>query len=210
MENRLFAWWFARYGGRNEARGNARLRAELLAGVSGRVLEVGVGTGLNLPHYPAGVEQLTAAEPEPTMREKAAGAAARAPVPVRLVDAFADALPVEDSSQDAVVVSGLLCSVPDPVAALVEFRRVLRPGGELRFYEHVRARQPVRARFQDLSDHVWPRLMGGCHPNRRTLETIRATGFEIEHVRDLIFPPGAKVSVVAPRIHGLARKPSAM
>ncbi|WP_236793000.1 class I SAM-dependent methyltransferase [Amycolatopsis sp. GM8] len=122
MENRLCAWWFARYGARNEARGNAQLRTELLAGAAGRVLEVGVGTGLNLAHYPATVEQLIAAEPEPTMRQNAAEAAARAPVPVRIVAAFADALPVGDGSQDAVVVSGLLCSVPDPAAALADSR----------------------------------------------------------------------------------------
>jgi ubiquinone/menaquinone biosynthesis C-methylase UbiE len=206
-ENPLFARWSARYGGRNEARGNARLRAELLAGAAGRALEAGAGTGLNFAHYPAQLDELIAVEPEPTLRAKAAESAARAPVPVRVVGAVAGALPVPDGSQDVVVVSGLLCSVADPVAALTEFRRVLKPGGELRFYEHVRAKQPGRARFQDLADHVWPRLMGGCHVNRETLRAVDVAGFEVERVRELVFPPGARVSVVATRILGVARKP---
>lgn len=210
VENPLFAWWFARCGGRNEARGNARLRAELLDGAAGRALEVGAGTGLDFGHYPASVAGLVAIEPEPRLRAKAAEAAGRAPVPVRLAAAVADALPVPDGSQDVVVVSGVLCSVVDPVAALAEFRRVLRPGGELRFYEHVRAKEPVRRRWQDLADFVWPSLMGGCHVNRETLGSIAEAGFELERVRELVFPPGARVSVVAPRILGVARKRSAM
>ncbi|WP_218951962.1 class I SAM-dependent methyltransferase [Amycolatopsis anabasis] len=204
IENPLFAKFFARYGARNEARGNARLRAELLAGLSGRVVEVGAGTGLNFPHYPPAVAELVAVEPEPTLRAKAAEAATGAPAPIRLVDGVADGLPAEDGSADAVVVSGVLCSVADPAAALAEFRRVLRPGGELRFYEHVRARGAVWARFQDFSDLLWPRLMGGCHPNRDTLSAIRRAGFEIVRCRELIFPPTARISVVAPRVHGVA------
>lgn len=199
MANRFFAWLFKRIGARNEARGGAALRRELLAGARGRVLEVGAGTGLNFPHYPPGVD-LTAVEPEPALRAEAA----KSGVPV--LDARADRLPLPDGSVDEVVVSGVLCSVPDQAAALAEFRRVLRPGGRLRFYEHVRARSPLRARWQDLAALVWPRLMGGCLPNRDTRTAIEAAGFVVSHCRELIFPPGAKVSVVAPRIVGIAQK----
>src|SRR5262249_8365449 len=115
-----------------------------------------------------------------------------------------DRIPFDAAAFDAVVVSGVLCSVPDQAAALVEFRRILRPGGELRFYEHVRSRSAF-AGFQDVADLVWPRLMGRCHPNRDTLAAIKAAGFRVESCRGLIFPPTAKVSVVSPRILGSAR-----
>ncbi|MDQ0379755.1 class I SAM-dependent methyltransferase [Amycolatopsis thermophila] len=201
MQNRFFAWLFARIGARNEARGNADLRRELLAGARGRVLEVGAGTGLNFPHYPPGVE-VTAVEPEPTLRAHATKAAEGTHITV--VEGLADDLPLSDASVDEVVVSGVLCSVPDPAAALAEFRRVLRPGGRLRFYEHVRARTGPRARWQDVAALVWPRLMGGCMPNRDTRAAIERAGFAVSHCRDLIFPPGARISVVAPRVLGVA------
>lgn len=205
MQNPLFARFLTRFGGRNEERGNAELRREMLAGLSGRVVEVGPGSGLNFPHYPPAVRDLVAIEPEPYLRQRAREAGAAAPVPIRVIDGTADRVPAEDSSFDAVVVSGLLCSVPDQQAALAEFRRLLRPGGELRFYEHVRSRSAF-ARFQDVADLVWPRLMGGCHANRDTLTAIKEAGYRIESCRGLIFPPSARVSVVSPRIIGVARK----
>lgn len=109
---------------------------------------------------------LVAVEPEPFLRQQAAAAAEAALVPVRVVAAGADRLPLTDASVDGVVVSGVLCSVPDPPAALAELRRVLRPGGELRYYEHARAGGWLRSRYQDAANLLWPRLMGGCHPNR--------------------------------------------
>jgi SAM-dependent methyltransferase len=120
-------------------------------------------------------------------------------------DGAAARIPADDSSFDAVVVSGLLCSVPDQGAALAEFGRVLRPGGELRFYEHVRSRTAF-AGFQDVVDPVWSRLMGGCHVNRDTLTAIKGAGYHVEFCRGLVFPPSARVSVVSPRILGIARK----
>jgi ubiquinone/menaquinone biosynthesis C-methylase UbiE len=203
IENPRFARYFARYGARREAQGNAELRAEMLAGLTGRVIEVGAGTGLNFRHYPEGVE-VVAVEPEPTLRGKAQAAARPAPVPVTVVDGVAADIPAEDGSADAVVVSGVLCSVADVPAALAEFRRVLKPLGELRFYEHVRSSHALRGRFQDLADPLWSRLMGGCRPNRDTLTTVRAAGFHVERWREFSFPYGARFSVVAPRILGTA------
>jgi len=205
VNNPLFARYFARFGGRNEERGNRELRQEMLAGLSGRVLEVGPGNGLNFPHYPPSVLEVVAVEPEPYLRSRAAEAAAAAPVPIQVADGTADELPVADGSFDAVVVSGLLCSVADPEAALAEFHRVLRPGGELRFYEHVRSRDVVFAGFQQAAGLVWPRLMGGCHPDRDTLAAILDAGFRLERCRGFGFPASARIYPVAPRILGVAR-----
>src|SRR5262245_42921092 len=206
VRNPLFARFFDRFAAKDEKRGQAELRRELLDGLSGRVVEVGAGNGLNFPHYPATVDELVAVEPEAYLRERAADAARTAPVPVEVTDGLADRLPFDDGSFDAAVVSGVLCSVPDQASALAEVRRVVRPGGELRFYEHVRAPTRGRARFQDLVDVVWPRLMGGCHPNRETLAAIERSGFRVERLRGFLYPPGARVSVVAPRILGVARR----
>jgi ubiquinone/menaquinone biosynthesis C-methylase UbiE len=177
----------------------------MLAGLSGRVLEVGPGNGLNFPHYPTSVAEVVAVEPEPYLRGQAAEAAATAPVPIRVADGTADELPAADGSFDAVVISGLLCSVADVPAALAEFHRVLRPGGELRFYEHVRSRDVWFAGFQQAADLVWPRLMGGCHPQRQTRAAIGQV-FTIQTCRGFRFPADAVLWPVAPRILGIARK----
>lgn len=169
------------------------------------MLEVGCGNGINFEHFPTAVEELVAAEPEPYLRRAAEETARTAPVPVGVIDGLADALPLESDSFDAVVVAGVLCSVPDQGSALREFARVLRPGGELRFYEHVRSRRPGFARYQDTVDHLWPRLFGGCHPNRETLEAIGEAGFRIERFRGFRFPDHARAYPVAPRILGVAR-----
>ena len=205
VNNPLFARWFARYGGRNEERGNRELRKEMLAGLSGLVLEVGPGSGLNFPHYPSTVREVVAVEPEPYLRSRAVEAAAAAPVPIRVADGTADELPAADGSFDAVVVSGLLCSVADPAAALGEFNRVLRPGGELRFYEHVRSRDVLFAAYQQAADLVWPHMLGGCHTQRQTRAAIEQV-FTIETCRGFRFPPEAMAWPVAPRILGVARK----
>jgi ubiquinone/menaquinone biosynthesis C-methylase UbiE len=205
VNNPLFARYFARFGGRNEERGNRKLRQEMLAGLSGRVLEVGPGNGLNFPHYPVTVREVLAVEPEPYLRSRAVEAAAVAPVPIRVADGSADELPVPDDSFDAVVVSGLLCSVADVPAALTEFHRVLRPGGQLRFYEHVCSRDILFAGYQQAADLVWPRLMGGCHVRRQTRKAIDQV-FTIETCRGFRFPPDAFLWPVAPRILGIARK----
>ena len=180
-------------------------RRRTLAALRGRVVEVGAGNGRNFGFYPAAVEQVVAVEPEPTLRAHALEAAARAPVPVEVVDAVAGALPFEDGSFDAAVTSLVLCTVPDVPAALDELRRVLRPGGELRFLEHVHAEhQPLRA-IQSLADAstLWPRLTGGCHAARDTLRSIEQAGFTVVDVHRFAFTPGRPVPAV-PHILGRA------
>jgi ubiquinone/menaquinone biosynthesis C-methylase UbiE len=182
-------------------------RRHLLEGLSGRVIEVGAGNGLNFSLYPETVEQVQAVEPEPLLREAAIEEARRAPVPVEVVDGVASELPAADESQDAAVASLVLCSVPDQARALAEMRRVLKPGGELRFYEHVVARGALMARLQGIGDATfWPRVAGGCHMARDTLPAIEAAGFEVERSERFTFTPGAPVPPI-PHILGAARAP---
>ena len=153
----VFARVLARAAVLEERRGGAEHRRRLLAGLRGRVIELGAGSGVSFAYYPAAVTELVAVEPEAHLRAMAQEAAAEAPVPVRVVEGVADDLPAEDASMDAGVVTAVLCSVPDPAAALRELARVIRPGGELRFFEHVAARSPrlarraARARRDDLA-----------------------------------------------------------
>jgi ubiquinone/menaquinone biosynthesis C-methylase UbiE len=170
-------------------------RDELLSELAGRVVEVGVGNGASLSHYPAAVSEVVALEPEPYLRERAREAAASAPVRAKVVDGLADALPLEDASVDAAVCSLVLCTVPSQARALAELRRVLRPGGQLRFLEHVRA--PSRlARAQNLLVHtgIWPRLCGGCHCNRDTAAAIEASSFRIASVQSINIGPACLVT----------------
>ncbi len=172
------------------------------------MVEVGAGNGLNFGHYPATVGEVVAVEPEPYLRERARAAAARAPVAVRVVDGLAEALPLDGASVDAGVVSLVLCSVLDQGRALAELVRVIRPGGELRFYEHVVARDPRLARIQRAADAIWPRLGGGCHPNRETAAAIERAGFRVERCRRFSFRPCLLAAPVAPHVLGIARRPA--
>jgi ubiquinone/menaquinone biosynthesis C-methylase UbiE len=201
----IFARFLAAVTERAEGTEEDDIRRELLAGLRGRVVEVGSGSGPNFRLYPDTVSELVAVEPEDFLRAKAAEAAPGAPVPVRVVDALADRLPFEDSSFDAAVAAQVLCSVPSQAAALAELRRVVRPGGELRFYEHVIARQPRYARFQRAAGRITPHLAGGCHPDRDTARAIEEAGFTIERCRRFIFRPSLLDLPVAPRILGVAR-----
>ncbi len=204
----LFARLYAS-GSSQESEAQLACRRELLTGIGGRVLELGAGDGRNFAFYPPAVEQVVAVEPEPYMRRRAQERADGAPVPLQVADGVADALPFADASFDAAVASLVLCSVPDQGRALAELRRVIRVGGELRFYEHVQADGGALRVFLTAMDRstIYPRLAGGCHPARATLNAIRAAGFEILACRSF----GLKLGALQPRIPhilGVARRPA--
>jgi ubiquinone/menaquinone biosynthesis C-methylase UbiE len=182
-------------------------REELLAGLSGRVVEIGAGNGMNFQHYPTSVEEVVALEPEAYLRNKAEEAARDAPVRVTVRDGPADPLPLEEQEFDAAIASLVLCTVPDPNRALSELRRVLKPGGELRFLEHVRSERPRKARLQDRLDRsgIWPRVGGGCHCARDTVTAIEAAGFHIDRSRSLDFGPSWVIT--NPHVLGVAHAP---
>ena len=182
-------------------------RRELLEGARGDVLEVGAGTGLNLPLYPDEVASIVAVEPDPHMRGELAARVGEPPVAgVRIVDAGAEELPFEDDRFDTVVSTLVMCSVGDVGESLEEMRRVLRPGGRLLFLEHVAAHDnPGRRRWQERVEPVWKWVAGNCHLTRETAEEIEQAGFEFEElIRESMrktFP------IVRPTVRGVARKP---
>jgi SAM-dependent methyltransferase len=200
----FFARLYARVSERESAEQVER-RRETLAGLRGRVVEIGAGNGRNFGFYPSEVDAVAAVEPEPYLRARAVQAAAGAPVAVRVVDALAGRLPFEAASFDAAVACLVLCTVPDPAAALAEVRRVLRPGGELRFLEHVHAETGALRAVQSFADRstLWPRVAGGCHAARDTLSAIEAAGFTVQHVRRFDFSPGPPLPAV-PHVLGRA------
>jgi ubiquinone/menaquinone biosynthesis C-methylase UbiE len=204
VEHPFFARFYLRMASSRKSKGEDEYRRRMLAGLSGRVIEVGAGNGLNFPFYPDTVEQVLAVEPEPLLRKAATKNAADAPVAVEVVDGVSGRLPAEDESCDAGVASLVLCSVPDQARALGEFRRVIRPGGELRFYEHVVAHRRLAAGLQRVADATfWPRVGGGCHLARDTGTAIERAGFRIESSERFPFTPGAPIPPI-PHILGLA------
>jgi SAM-dependent methyltransferase len=205
VKHPLFARGYAWLAKKEDAAGNFDNRKELLAGLRGTVVEVGSGIGSNFAHYPPAVTEVVAVEPEPYLRAKSEEAASAAPVSVRVVDGVADALPVEPGSIDAGVVSLVLCSVPDQDAALAELHRAIKPGGELRFYEHVISNRESRRRVQRFLDKTfYPHMAGGCHLTRDTRAAIERAGFIVQRSRRFPFPPG-KLGI--PHILGSARRP---
>ncbi len=199
----IFARLFDRLSGVME-RDVGEHRKEMLSGLSGRVVEIGAGNGMNFAHYPATVDEVVALEPEAYLRGKAEEAAGRAAVQVTVRAGVADALPFAAAGFDAAVSSLVLCSVSDPSSALSEMRRVLKPGGELRFMEHVRSAHPGKARVQRWSDRsgLWPRLAGGCHCDRDTVAEITAAGFRVTHTGS--YDIGPSWILTNPHVRGVA------
>lgn len=203
----VFARLYPRIAAATEKAGASEHRARMLAGLAGRVVEVGAGNGMNFSHYPTSVTEVIAVEPEPHLRARAQETAARAPVTITVVDGTAESIPLADASVNAGITSLVLCTVADQAAALTELRRVIRPGGELRFYEHVVANNPRWARRQRRIEPIWTRLSGGCHITRDTGAAIVAAGFEITDQERLLFQPCWVGKLSAPHILGRARRP---
>ena len=202
----IFARFWAWMSPRLDQSGAAEHRQRLLAGLTGRVIEVGAGNGLNFAHYPPAVTEVLAVEPEVHLRKCAQEKAARARVPVKVVAGVADHLPAGDASADAVVYSLVLCSVPDQARALREARRVLKPGGELRIFEHVKADTAGLRRMQRFLDAtIWPTLAGGCHSGRDTVAAVENAGFTIEQLERFRFPDLRLALPTSPHIRGIAR-----
>jgi ubiquinone/menaquinone biosynthesis C-methylase UbiE len=203
LYGRIFAAGYDTIMSGTEKAGLAAHRAALLGGLTGRVVEIGGGTGVNLALYGPGVEELVITEPEEPMARRLERRLAAHPLPAaRVVRATAESLPFEDASFDVAVSTLVLCTVPDQPRALTELRRVLRPGGRLVFLEHVRAQTPRLARWQDRLNGVQNRCGHGCHCNRDTLAGIEAAGFAVADVRrDTLHkaPP-----IVSPLIVGTA------
>lgn len=198
---------FASEVGPIDARGAAEHRARLLHGVAGRVLEIGAGTGISFSDYPRNaVSELVAIEPEPYLRARAEQAAAVSPITITVIDAAAEQIPFDDATFDVAVAARVLCSVHDLGAALDELHRVIRPGGELRFYEHVVSADPRYARCQHALDLIWPRLVGGCHVSRDTAGAITEAGFTLETLDRFTFRPGFLAAPTVPYILGRARR----
>ena len=199
----VFAQVYRLVAAAGERGGFGQLRASVLADASGRLLILGLGPGHDLAHLPAAVTSVVAVEPDPSMRALARGRVAACPVPVTLLSADAHALPLADSSVDAVLCACVLCSVAQPPRALAELRRVLVPGGRLLLLEHVAA-PPGHwvGRLQQLLQPVWGRAAGGCSVRRDTWGAVAAAGFDVTAVRTAMVWPN--LPPVAPTVLGTA------
>jgi ubiquinone/menaquinone biosynthesis C-methylase UbiE len=201
---RCYAAAYDLFNGPAERAGLREQRRDLLAQATGATIEIGAGTGLNLPHYPPAVTRLALIEPDPHMRRRLERRAARLGRDVEIRSATADRLPFPDGSFDTAVVTFTLCSVPDEQAALSEITRVLVPGGQLLFLEHVRSADPGIAAKQDKIPFPYPLI--GCHPNRDTLREITASPLAVETVRAGELPKTPEIE--RPMIVGTARRPA--
>lgn len=201
---RVLALVYDRLRAASEEAGMRVERRSLLARASGDVLEIGAGTGLNLPLYPTTVTRVVATEPNRHMERRLRRKVRQAPVPVELLSAPAEALPLAAGSFDTVVGTLVLCTVDDPAAVLIEVARVLRPGGRYLFLEHVRAHDAGLARWQDRLAPLWGVIGDGCHPNRATLASLRASPLTVAEVREGHIPRTAPL--VRPMIAGVAER----
>lgn len=201
---RIFAAGYDRLMARSERAGLREHREKLLAQARGRVLEIGGGTGANLPFYGPGVEELVVTEPEEPMARRLRKKLAGSSIPATLVAAPAEELPFEDGSFDYVVSTLVLCTVGDQARALREAHRVLKPGGRLLFLEHVRSDQAGLARWQDRLNGFQQRFACGCNCNRDTLGAIQRHGFSVAKVERERFPKAPPL--VRPLIVGAAER----
>jgi ubiquinone/menaquinone biosynthesis C-methylase UbiE len=204
VEHPLFAR-FAAFIAASEGPVEQDRRRETLAGLSGRVIEIGSGSGPNFVHYPEAVSELVAVEPEANLRAKAEEAARDSGRPIRVIDAVADRLPFADGAFDAAVAVLVLCSVPSQAAALAELHRLVRPGGELRFYEHVIGTSKRLSVLQRSLAPGLAKVFGGCRADRDTGRAIEEAGFRIERNRRFLIRAMNEVPA-APRILGAARR----
>ncbi len=177
----VFAALYDRMMRRGEEGSMGRRRSELVAKAHGRTLEIGAGTGANLRYYPDAVEQLLLAEPFEPMRRQMERKLRESGRSASMLDASAEAIPLEEEFLDTVVSTLVLCTVDFPDLALTEIARVLRPGGQLLFIEHVRSRSPRTAGWQDRLETPWRHFGAGCRCNRDTVASIAAAGFSTEH-----------------------------
>jgi len=208
LNERLFAWYYPRLVGLSERAGGQALRAQVLEQAHGRTLEIGAGNGYNLPHYPAAVTELVITEPSPHMLRQLNNRLAdnSAPASWTMVQAEAEALPFPDSTFDTVTAGYVHCTIPEPARAVAEIARVLKPGGQYLFVEHVRARDGSwLGRVQDVIEPLHVYLAAGCHPNRRTEEVLRRSELSVEWVEHTTLP--AALPSVRPVLLGAARKP---
>ncbi len=205
LSHPVFARVYPRIAAFADAHGSIEHRQEMLAGVRGRVVEIGAGTGSNFRHYQPEVTQVMAVEPEPRLRALAEKAATEAPVPVEVVAGLAEELPLEDDGFDVAVCSLVLCTIADVPGALAEARRVLKPGGELRFYEHVRSERPGFRRVQQVLAPLWRLPGGGCHLTRDTERAIQEAGFTVKDIRRFYFLINGRANPASPSIIGTAR-----
>jgi SAM-dependent methyltransferase len=181
--------------------GFTEMRRDLLAQAAGRTLEIGAGSGLNLPHYPRAVTDLTLLTPDFPLPERLKRRMALLPMPHRFVVASAEALPYPDASFDTVVATLVFCTIPDAAAAAAEVRRVLKPAGRLITLEHVRSQDPGLARWQRRLDPVWERLACGCHLDRDAAATFAAAGLRVDGL-ETVTRPG--LSLVRDFVRGTA------
>ncbi|MCX4090938.1 class I SAM-dependent methyltransferase [Nocardia sp. alder85J] len=199
---RFFAGWYPGFMARVERAGQAEVRRTQLARAHGRTLEIGAGNGVSVPHYPRDLDALVLLEPNPALRARLA-ARTDPPATTSIVDGDAHNLDFPAASFDTVTASLVFCSVRDPARALREVHRVLRPGGQFLFHEHVRG-TGVRATFQDLITPLQRRLADGCHANRDFESLLTATDFHIEEIEHTRMP--TRVASIVPMVVGSARK----
>ena len=202
---RIFAAGYDTFQANMERNFLGDIRRELLSEASGRVVEIGSGTGANLQHYPRTIEELVCTEPEEPMARRLRRKAETSGLPVQVVETGAEDLPFEDGSFDTAVTTLVLCTVEDPERAVSELARVLKPGGRLIFLEHVRSPDPGLAKWQDRLHPLWVRFGHGCHCNRATLETIEASPLRVERHRRGRIPKAPPI--VRPLLTGVAVAP---